>query len=378
MCFAASVFACSEEREFDGSSDGGQNPTNQESSTSPHSNQHSNQNSSANQSSNAEFSSRADDTGSRDTQSRDAASSETSDGTTDSSAVSVSLDGATFDTSPREAGAHPSDDGGRNADAGLDASSPDAAGGCTADEQCSAAGPCWTARCSPRGECLSVPKDEGALCGAGQEVCSDVDRCDGAGNCLSNHLGAETPVADPTPGDCLGLRCDGNGATQPYPLDADVPSDTDKSDCTIPSCTDGVPSTAYAGPTTACEDGLFCTSSDTCDGRGTCVGGTDPCAAGANDSNCSNACDEDANTCTAYDPIESACGDGLRCNAVGQCVQCLGDNECPGYGGGARNGICDEGWCIECRTDSHCGVTCEIPHCVSGFCDNDPACGGSF
>lgn len=357
LWFAASVFACSEERDFGGKSDGGPSETTTVSET---------------PSRDAASTSHGEESSSREP-----SSSENADAAITSSALSVGLESTTSEPIPAEAGTHPAD-AGRDADVALDGSSPDAAARCSEDEECPTPGPCWTSRCSSKGQCVNLPKDEGAICGAGQEVCSDVDRCDGAGACLTNHLAIDTPVVDLTPGDCLAMRCDGEGAPVTYALDSDVPSDPDLADCTVPSCTEGVPSTAYAEPRTACDDGLFCTTSDACDGSGTCVGGADPCASGVNDSNCANACDEDANTCTAYDPVESVCGNGLRCNAVGQCVQCLGDNECPGYGGGARNGICEAGFCIECRTDSDCGVTCEIPHCSGGFCDNDPACGGTF
>ena len=52
----------------------------------------------------------------------------------------------------------------------------------------------------------------------------------------------------------------------------------DFNDCTTETCNTGVCDFVNVSAGTSCEDGLFCTTPDTCDGAGTCVGGpNDPC-----------------------------------------------------------------------------------------------------
>ena len=65
-----------------------------------------------------------------------------------------------------------------------------------------------------------------------------------------------------------------------------------------------------------CNDGQFCTESDSCS-SGICQGGGDPCPGPDGDSECWESCDESANDCTAYD------GDGVPC----------------------QNGYCEDGDC---------------------------------
>ena len=52
----------------------------------------------------------------------------------------------------------------------------------------------------------------------------------------------------------------------------------DADDCTTDTCNAGVCEYGWASSGTPCEDGLFCTEPDTCDGAGTCDAGTgSPC-----------------------------------------------------------------------------------------------------
>ena len=52
---------------------------------------------------------------------------------------------------------------------------------------------------------------------------------------------------------------------------------TDGNDCTADSCLSGVCTSTNEAQNTACDDGLFCTKTDKCDGAGVCVGSGDPC-----------------------------------------------------------------------------------------------------
>jgi len=52
---------------------------------------------------------------------------------------------------------------------------------------------------------------------------------------------------------------------------------TDGNDCTADACVAGVCTSTNEPVNTPCDDGLFCTKTDKCDGAGVCVGTGDPC-----------------------------------------------------------------------------------------------------
>ena len=70
----------------------------------------------------------------------------------------------------------------------------------------------------------------------------------------------------------------------------------------------------------ACNDGLFCTDTDRCNGAGACTGSGNPCPGSDNDCDCSEHCSESANNCTANDPNGVVCGGGTGACAAGTCV----------------------------------------------------------
>lgn len=65
----------------------------------------------------------------------------------------------------------------------------------------------------------------------------------------------------------------------------------DGNDCTADTCTSNACSNDDEDSGTACDDGLFCTATDECDGSGTCVGSGNPCSAPA------SRCCEGTDTC---------------------------------------------------------------------------------
>ena len=73
---------------------------------------------------------------------------------------------------------------------------------------------------------------------------------------------------------CTDDTC--NNGTCVYTND-DTNTCTDGNDCTADSCLSGVCTSTNEPVNTACDDGLFCTKTDKCDGAGTCVGTGDPC-----------------------------------------------------------------------------------------------------
>lgn len=126
----------------------------------------------------------------------------------------------------------------------------------------------------------------------------------------------------------------------------------------------------------ACDDGSFCTLVDACDGQGACVGVGDPCPAPDGDGDCSESCDETTDACTADDAAGTTCDDGLfctqtdRCNGAGSCLGA--DDPCPGPDGDADcTESCDEA-SNACDGDdpagSDCGGVCNVCD-VNGSCD---------
>src|SRR5215467_11554357 len=83
-------------------------------------------------------------------------------------------------------------------------------------------------------------------------------------SCVSGHCNV-APIPDNEPstvqiaGDCKKALCDGNGNVKDTVDDTDLP--TVSGDCTLATCTNGVP---YAGPAqagTSCGTGLYCDNS---------------------------------------------------------------------------------------------------------------------
>lgn len=92
----------------------------------------------------------------------------------------------------------------------------------------------------------------------------------------------------------------------------------------------------YAVAGSVCDDGTFCNGTETCDATGGCTGPSsgDPCAGlgGDGDIDCSETCDEGADSCTGNDPDDDPCDDEDICtpNSTCQAGVCVGfgDNIC--------------------------------------------------
>ncbi len=121
---------------------------------------------------------------------------------------------------------------------------------------------------------LATPCDDGQFC-TGTDFCNSNGTCVGLGN--------------PCPGQDVGPACDDSCSEA-------------SGDCSAPDVV-----------ATACDDGAFCTASDTCDAGGTCVGTGDPCPGPDGDADCTEMCNEVAGMCTTPDPNGSDCGGGDIC-----------------------------------------------------------------
>jgi hypothetical protein len=127
----------------------------------------------------------------------------------------------------------------------------------------------------------------------------------------------------------------------------------------------------------ACDDGSFCNGQEICNSQGQCVDGPDRCPGPDGDGDCSESCDETADSCTANDPRQTSCGAGRLCDGAGGCPQCLSDAQCPG----SAPFCAGSGSCVRCRDASDCtdGVFCNgIEACDSqGQCTGgSPPCPG--
>ena len=140
------------------------------------------------------------------------------------------------------------------------------------------------------------------------------------------------------------------------------------SQCTLGACVDGECVAQPGNQFGACDDGLFCTTCDSCQ-NGVCVRGPQLSCAG--DDACTvGVCDEATNTCLIQPGNNGAqCDDGDPCTYFGSC----------------QGGACNKGAKIDCSfLDSECSIgTCDpVQGCIvtpvnDGFpCDDGLFCTG--
>jgi hypothetical protein len=104
----------------------------------------------------------------------------------------------------------------------------------------------------------------------------------------------------------------------------------------------------------ACDDGLFCSMNDACDGTGSCIGGPENTCGLGNPDQCELiSCDEASQTCTVQPT-----GNGMPCTPSDLCIE---------------NGICQAGACVGQPKD--CFFTPVPNECFVPACDpNDGQC----
>jgi hypothetical protein len=183
---------------------------------------------------------------------------------------------------------------------------------CTTDDECAggvctgqardcseAAAECVAGVCDEAGRaCVGQPIADGDLCDDGQ-YCSVNERCSG-GTCG----GGQPRDCTAAGGGCVDGICDENA-----------------DQCTGDPLIAGTP----------CNDAQFCTVNDSCDGLGSCLGDARDCSGLSNQCN-QGGCDDAADQCVAL-PVNdgSACDDGLYCTSGETCLagNCAGsDRDC--------------------------------------------------
>ena len=232
--------------------------------------------------------------------------------------------------------------------------------GCTAGDFCSAgncvagdpvdcssaADTCNTAACTGTGIssflCGKTPKSVGTPCNDGK-FCTTGDACDASGVCI----GPDPLDCSEASGGCIEGACDeandqcsGDPVPDGTPCNADDNGCTDQDSCVAGDCVQGGltdcsvpgdPCTAYSCKSTGpfekectsaakgagapCEDGLFCTENDGCDGFGACQSGTQRDCSSANDSCNVGACDEPTESC-----LPTPVTDGTKCTDSDACT----------------------------------------------------------
>lgn len=170
---------------------------------------------------------------------------------------------------------------------------------------------------------------------------------------------------------CLspGGGCSGNGECD------------DENPCTTDTCSSGT--CFHTDNTNSCDDGLYCNGVDACAGGSCSIHAGNPCPAPDGDGNCSESCNETLNNCTGPDPNGSACNDGLYCNGADSCSggQCSGHSgsPCPGADGdGDCSEVCNES-ADSCTANDPNGAACNDGNaqttndvCTSGTCAGTP------
>jgi alpha-tubulin suppressor-like RCC1 family protein len=200
--------------------------------------------------------------------------------------------------------------------------------------------------------------------------CNGLDDCDGLGGCTVN-------LGDPCP---AGPECDNAACDEVLDncyVTAGTPcTETTPNDCYMPGCSGtGTCVQTYATKASgeACDDGEYCTGTDTCDAVGGCTNHTgDPCSGGPE---CNQICNEVLDNC--LDPAGTPCGSSVenQCNHADTCdgaSLCLTNLEADGTG-------CDD---LDPCSDLD---TCQTGVCQAGMANKDTdldtyvdqACGGS-
>jgi uncharacterized repeat protein (TIGR01451 family) len=155
----------------------------------------------------------------------------------------------------------------------------------------------------------------------------------------------------------------------------------------------------YPGILIACDDDLYCTSEDFCDGNGSCTGSVSPCS--GETPFCDEANDECDECLAATDCDDTlTCNGNETCDATGSCesgtpITCDINESCVEPGGDC---VCDEGFvrdengdCVprECTLDGDCddqnvctentceGGLCQSLVALNRDCDNGLFCDGS-
>ena len=221
---------------------------------------------------------------------------------------------------------------------------------CDDGKQCTTGDHCESGLCTgPLKACNAATPCHLGMCDIATDACIEVPGNDGAG-CVDDDPCTLTAVCQS--GSCVGAQ----------QVDCSFLS----SECGIGSCDPAVGCVAQPiNDGTSCDDGLFCTVSDSCTG-GTCVGLPNTCT--ANNSGCMiGSCNEASNTCTSVPAANGiACDDGSSCTSGEKCT----NGTCGSGVAGNAGGACDDGdGCTQastCDAAGNCIGSNPVLQCANG------------
>lgn len=256
-----------------------------------------------------------------------------------------------------------------------------------------AADSCNAGTCDEQKGCTATPIADGTPCDD-QHACTTTDSCV-AGKCVGTALDCQKQAGpcrtslgcDDQAGGCqftsssaaYGTACDdGDFCTANDQCDFNGQCRGTTRDCSAGGCAvgrcDSVLQKCVTTPSPSgqyCDDGLYCTTNDQCDGSGSCVGTPRVCT--PTGSSCStNACDETYGGCKlTYRPLGTTCNDGSTCTTGDKCDSygdCLGTALPAGS-------ACDDG--STCSTSDQCdayGVCSGTAVAYGTVCDDGSTC----
>jgi hypothetical protein len=199
---------------------------------------------------------------------------------------------------------------------------------CTVDEVC-ASGVCSGSprACPAKDACnVGVCVEATQACGLAEandgQSCDDGNPCDGPGTCASG-------ACQPGPDACASLQTECLVATCMAGVGCVTQPELDGTMCGVSLCSSGICQAGHCDLTAineghACDDGLFCTIDDTCQG-GFCVGSPNTCPTGA--ACVQGTCDEASQSCVTSPILDgSPCDDGDACHGGATCADqmCVG------------------------------------------------------
>lgn len=213
-------------------------------------------------------------------------------------------------------------------------------------------------RCGPNGECSPGTNECACKTSADCSAFEDGDKCNGTLTCRSG-------------------RCEVDAATI---VTCDTSSDGDCRRSVCAAAT-GVCSQVNETNGKPCDDGQFCTTSDSCQ-AGTCVGGANPCSSLA----CADGCNETERHCIASGPSRRCRTAASSCDVAEYCdglsLACPTDRvRAAGAACRLASGPCDlqencNGISPICPSDSvrNAGAVCRA---AQGECDEPELCDGA-
>jgi hypothetical protein len=242
------------------------------------------------------------------------------------------------------------------------------------------------AACSDGNACTQVDTCQSGVCQGGTPVvCNPIDACHVAGTCATDTGFCSNPAA-PNGSPCT----DGNGCTQTDTCQSGVCVGSNPVVCTASdqchqagtcSPATGVCSNPLKSNGTSCNDGSFCTQTDTCQ-LGVCTGSNPVVCTASDQCHQVGTCNPASGACSnPAKPDGSACSDGNACTQTDSCVSgaCTGANPvvCAASDGCHLAGVCNAGTGVCSNPAAPNGTTCNDANaCTTGEACQGGVCSG--